>query len=561
MRMKWATICVCTLAFVASVSAQMSPTESKKPSKASLAGTVLKEPSGEPLKKAIIEVIAENQEEGGNYTATSDQDGHFSIPDLQPGRYRMFVERTGFLEVDEKRRRSEGLLISLEAGQELKDQTLHMLAAAVLTGRVIDEDGDPMANVEIAVLRRKASTFESAGSARTDDLGAYRVGGLLPGKYYIVATPMPSFQSLVASQKKEDDPAKSAPPSYAPTYYPSALDRAQASPVELHAGEEMPADFSLTRRRLAHLRGKVVGFRADAKAMVVLRSKDTGPAFAATELDKNGKFDIPNVAPGNYTLIAMTVMSETPLSLREPIEVGASDMDDLQFTLMPPATVRGQVHFDSKFPKSEAAKAVVFLRAQDNDEDLFNSLAMSYDDAPSSHGFAKVKPDGSFELANVPAGMYDLNVSGDAKAFNETYVDSVTVGTKNLVDTGLNVNGGIVVADVGVSSETGMIEGTVTAEKGDPVADAAVVAVPNSRFRKQASRYQKVSADQAGKFMIRGVRPGTYTLFAWEHLEGDEYQDADFLKPYEDRSVEVKLEKASRQTVALKVIATPAEQP
>src|SRR5215475_12550940 len=234
MRMKWPMICVCALAFAASVSAQTDGNEAKTSPKASIQGAVVKEPSGEPLKKAIIELIAENQEEGGNYTATSDQEGHFAISDIAPGRYRIFVERTGFLEVDEKRRRSEGLLLSLEAGQELKDQTLHMLAAAVVTGRVTDEDGDPMANVEISVLRRKASTFEPAGSAHTDDLGAYRVGGLLPGKYYIVATPMPSFQSLVASQKKEDDPAKSAPPSYAPTYYPSALDRAQASPVELH---------------------------------------------------------------------------------------------------------------------------------------------------------------------------------------------------------------------------------------------------------------------------------------------------------------------------------------
>ena len=85
---------------------------------------MVKEPVGDPLKKAIIEVIAENQEEGGNYTATSDQDGHFKITDVQPGRYRLFVERTGYIEVDEKRRRSEGMVISLEAGQDLKDQTL-----------------------------------------------------------------------------------------------------------------------------------------------------------------------------------------------------------------------------------------------------------------------------------------------------------------------------------------------------------------------------------------------------------------------------------------------------
>jgi len=88
-----------------------------------------------------------------------------------------------------------------------------------------------------------------------------------------------------------------------------------------------------------------------------------------------------------------------------------------------------------------------------------------------------------------------------------------------------------------------------------------VVAVPETRFRRQASRYQKVPADQPGKFTIRGLRPGTYRLFAWEHLEEEEYRDADFLMSYEGRGVEVKVEKTSRQTVALKVIPTPAEQP
>jgi hypothetical protein len=68
-------------------------------------------------------------------------------------------------------------------------------------------------------------------------------------------------------------------------------------------------------------------------------------------------------------------------------------------------------------------------------------------------------------------------------------------------------------------------------------------------------------ADQTGHFLLRGLRPGAYTLFAWEHLEGDEYRDADFLKLFEGRGVEVKVEKSSHQTVPLKIVAAPADQP
>jgi protocatechuate 3,4-dioxygenase beta subunit len=562
MRMKLGGILVCFLALAASALTQTNASEAKAPAKATLQGRVVKEPSGEPLKKAIIEVIAENQELGGNYNATSDQEGHFTIADIQPGRYRIFVERTGFQEVDEKNRRLEGLVISLDAGQDLKDQTLHMLAAAALTGRVLDEDGDPMSNVEVSVLRHKSNTFEAVGSAHTNDLGEYRVGGLLPGKYIAVASPMPNFQSLVLPQKSGEQPDRSSPaPMYGPTYYPGAADRAQATPIELRPGEDMPADFSLSRRQAVRLRGKVIGLRPDARADIALRSKDALPVFIGSEVGKDGKFEMLNIAPGSYILSAVAVTAEVPLSAQQKIEVGSADIDDLQLTLMPPATLRGRVRFDDRFPKSEKSETTVSLRPSGEDEDSLVGVTINDDTPAAFRGFAKLKADGSFEIKNVPSGVYEVNISGDTKVFNEAYVESLTAGTKDYVDTGLNVNGGTVTVDVAVSSQPGVIEGTVTTEKGELVNDAVVVAVPEARFRKQLSRYQRVSADQAGKFTIRGLRPGSYTLFAWEHLEDDEYRDADFVKPYEGRGVEVKVEKSGHQTVPLKVIYAPADQP
>ena len=561
MRMKSAILCACVLAltFAASAHGQTTAPDPKAPAKASLQGNVVKEPVGDPLKKAIIEVIAENQEEGGNYTATSDQDGHFKITDIQPGRYRIFVERTGYIEVDEKRRRSEGMVISLAAGQDLKDQTLRMLAAGILTGRVLDEDGDPMANVEVTVLRRKASAFEASGSAHTNDLGEYRIGGLLAGKYYVVATPLPNFQTLIPAKQDPGDTANAAPAlAYGATYYPNAADRAQASPIELHAGEEMPVDFSLTRRHSARIRGRVSGLGGSPSA-VMLRGKNGNPIFNAGEVDKDGKFEISNVAPGSYTLTAMTVGAETPLITRRTIEVGAADIDDVQLTPLPPATVRGQIHFSGKFPKSDVSQTIVYLHPTEGD-DSYDGVTIG-DESATSPNFVKVKPDGSFEVKNVAPGVYEIDVSGDAKAFGNAFVESLAVGTKNYVDTGLNVTGGTVAVAVTVSGEAGVIDGAAASDKNEPVGEAVVVAVPDARFRAQASRYRRVLADQTGRFTLRGLRPGTYTLFAWEHLEGDEYRDADFLELFEGHGVEVKVEKSSHQTVSLKIVAAPADQP
>jgi protocatechuate 3,4-dioxygenase beta subunit len=556
-------VCLAAVAFRA---AAQSPAASKEPAKASLEGSVVKESAGEPLKKAIIELIGEDQEVSGNYTATSDQEGHFKVTGIQPGRYRLFVERTGYLEVDGKHRRSTGIMLSFESGQELKDQVLRMLPSAIITGRVVDEEGDPMPDVEIAVLRRKRSAgrmrFEPNGSAQTNDLGEFRIGGLFPGKYYVSASPLPSFQSIVPPPKNAEDP--SAPPadlSYVPTLYPNATDRAQASTIELHAGDDMPVNFSLARVHTVHIRGSVEGLAPGSKAVVMMRGKDSNATFNAAEVGKDGKFEVLHVAPGTYSLMAMTVMSDKPQIMRRTIDVAESNLDDIRLTPQFGATLRGQVHFAAKIPHIDSSVFMLSLHSHDEDYEFIDTMSFTSDDAMGFRSAAKLKNDGSFELKNVPPGSYEIDVSTDTKALADAYVESVIAGMKEVVDTGLNISGGTLAVDVTVSNGAGVVDGTATNDKSEAVPNAVVVAIPAPNFRNQSDRYTRVATDQSGRFTMRGLRPGEYRLLAWEVLEGDEYLDPDFLKPLEDKAVVLKVEKGARQSVALKVIPEPTDQP
>jgi Carboxypeptidase regulatory-like domain len=558
-------IVVCIAALTISVAAQ-NPATSKEILKASLEGSVVKEPAGEALKKAIVELIGENQDEGGNYTATSDPEGHFKITAIQPGRYRLFVERTGYMEVDHKRRHSEGIVLSFEAGQELKDQVLRMLPAAIITGRVVDEEGDPMPDVEITVLRRARSVshfkFEPNGSAQTNDLGEFRIGGLFPGKYYVSANPLPTFQSLISSQKSPDDSA--APPAdmaYVPTFYPNATDRAQASPIELHPGDDMPVDFSLSRMHTVRIRGSLEGVAPGAKAVVMLRGKDSNSMFNAAEIGKDGKFEILHVTPGAYTLMAMTVMSDTPQIMRRPLEVAESNIDDLRLSPQPGTTLRGQVHFAPKPSKADSSLLMLSLHRLDEEDDFFDSMTFTTDDMPGFRSAVKLKDDGSFEMKHVPPGLYEIDVASDSKALTDSFVESVIAGTKDVVDTGLNITGGTLSVDVTVSAGAGVIDGTVTNDKGEPIANSIVVAVPDAKYRKQANHYKRITTDQSGHFTIRTLRPGEYTLLAWEVLDGDDYLDPDFLKPFEGQGTVIKLDKGGHKTAALKLIPAAPDQP
>src|SRR5260370_28010631 len=115
----------------------------------SIAGTVVKEPGSQPLKKVLVQVIAEEQKQGGNYTASTDAGGHFHIASVAPGRYRLFLEKTGFVEVNGRGLKADANVFTIQAGQPLGDLLFRNIPKDLISGRITDEDGDPMSGVKI----------------------------------------------------------------------------------------------------------------------------------------------------------------------------------------------------------------------------------------------------------------------------------------------------------------------------------------------------------------------------------------------------------------------------
>src|SRR5260370_17205860 len=94
----------------------------------------MKDPGSQPLKKVLVQVVAENQKEGGNYTASTDADGHFHIENVVPGRYRIFIERTGFVGVNEHGLKSEVNVFTVQPGQAVEALPLRLLPTALISG-------------------------------------------------------------------------------------------------------------------------------------------------------------------------------------------------------------------------------------------------------------------------------------------------------------------------------------------------------------------------------------------------------------------------------------------
>jgi hypothetical protein len=104
-------------------------------------------------------------------------------------------------------------------------------------------------------------------------------------------------------------------------------------------------------------------------------------------------------------------------------------------------------------------------------------------------------------------------------------------------------------------------EGVVTDQKGEPVANAVIVAVPETRLRGHVERYRKTVSDQSGRFTLHGIQPGEYSLFGWETLDGEAYYNPEFLKNYEPQGTALRVSEGDRKSVQLTVTPVSEEEP
>jgi hypothetical protein len=146
------------------------------------------------------------------------------------------------------------------------------------------------------------------------------------------------------------------------------------------------------------------------------------------------------------------------------------------------------------------------------------------------------------------------------------FLKSAAAGGRDVLDSGFTVSGGTTTLDLVASANGATVEGVATSqkaglEKDEPVADAVVVAVPEARFRSRPDRYRKALTDQSGRFTLRGLPPGDYTLFAWESVDGEAYYNAEFLRSYEGQGKALHVNEADRASVQLRTIPAVEDEP
>jgi hypothetical protein len=531
---------------------------SSEPSGISIQGKVLQTPGEQPIRKASLQFSGRDGQSNQQYSSTTDAEGRFKIDDAKPGRYRVVVEHPGFVQAAGGNRS-----VLLKSGEGATDLVFHMQPAAVITGKILDLEGDPMSNVQVGALRvgsaLRAMRFHDSGNGVTNDLGEFRITNLRAGRYTITANPL---QDLVVAHPPEKDNAKEHV-IYTTTYYPGTLDKEQAVAVEVHPGDETPINFGVLSSPAYRVSGTMAGMPSKGLVEIMLSSKDHGNMPSQQQLGDGGKFEFQNVLPGSYTVTLIVVTGllsggQPGMDVRrvaDPIEVSNRNVDGLRLQPQPNegGAVRGRFRMDTGQKFDWTQLNVVLLPA---DKDNSQVLVEGSLGRPAMSG---VNKDGTFELKSVPGGDYRLVVGASSNNLQDYITKSVTLDGRDVADSGFVVGSGAVL-DVVISANGATIEGTVVDSEGKPVAYATVVDVPSPEHRTRPDLYQRDATDELGHFSLRGLNPGKYTVLAFDDLEEDVRQP-EFLTSYEDRGKHVQLDEGGRSSIVLKLIAADAEAP
>jgi protocatechuate 3,4-dioxygenase beta subunit len=503
---------------------QGTPTSPSKPAEkvsltCTVSGRVVTVAEATPLKSARVVLMPEHREDGREgqvYAGVSDSDGRFTIKDVPAGRYRFFATHTGY--VDQRYQPSgaeNGAVLSLQPGQEVKDVIFRMILAAVITGRVNDEDGEPMASIQVVALHRPSEDEREENlwrsqrqelspvvQAQTDDRGQYRLFALKPGEYYIRA--VDEFVPPMINVPSENEWAvrESLGSQYAPVYYPGVTQLGQAEAVRVGSGEEAQVDFTMRHAKMVEISGRVIGVdgKPTTDAYVILEEfpePDYGFGHSASP-DEKGEFKLRGVPPGTYVLMAEQRSSGSDGSAyhaRQKIEIGNDSISSITLALGRGVKVSGRV--------TVVGGAVHFER-------LFIELRSREDEILG--GWARVKKDGSFEMLDVPEGSFTLLVTGLEEGW---YVKSARMGPDDILTSGLQIEkeqgGGTI--QVLMSNSSADLEGSIT-QDGKALVGARVRLTPDPETAYNRVHARSTSTDQSGRFSFDGVAPGQYRVAA-----------------------------------------------
>jgi hypothetical protein len=520
-------------------------------------GRIFAADTGRPLRRAKITVTA--QELGPENRSTStNPDGRYEIKDLPAGRYSLTVTRSGYLQLRYGQRRplEQGKPLQVLDKQVVDNVDFSLPRMSLITGRVFDEANEPISGVSVMALRSmffegRRRLVNAGPMMNTDDAGQYRLLGLVPGTYYLMAF---SRETWTVS-----DNGVETTMGYSPTYFPGTSSSALASRITVGIGQEVAnIDLTLIPGRAANVSGTALDSHRQPLAgrNVSLGQEFRGPnsrmmfSTSGAAVAPDGTFTLKNVPPGEYKLsISGTTPGKTPAgpvaeSAAVPVVVNGVDIDNVSLITSAGWTLSGQVVGDDGG-----------VPGAPRDRVNIRGVALQPDTAPRNFApdSGRVKDDWTFSVT----GLFGPNLIRpsvpDPWMLKAIYQDG-----RDITDTPIEMKSGEELTGVQVvlTDRVSTVTGQLLDDKGAPITDGTVIVfsaaadkwLENSRFVRSAR------PDQQGQYQIKGLPPGDNLAVAVDYVQEGMWNDPEYLESIRRYGQKLTLGDASTQAIQLRIV-------
>jgi hypothetical protein len=206
---------------------------------ATVHGVVLSMVNQQPIPGALVTLMQNNR------SVLTDDQGRFSFSAVPFGSQNVSVKKPDFLCSLSRSQERPHCFEPLDVDQSDVQVTLTMEPQAVVTGRVVDQTGAPVAEIPLRLLVSALLDGQyvwrvlGQSATQTNPEGVYRMANLEAGSYLLETASVIDAKAGPAA----------ADQGYAATYYPGAFSRDHAKPITVRAGDEFKADLTISHEK------------------------------------------------------------------------------------------------------------------------------------------------------------------------------------------------------------------------------------------------------------------------------------------------------------------------
>ena len=489
----------------------------------SIKGRITAADTGVVIKRAKVSLDNGNPLESRG--TTTDLDGRYEFTELAAGSYRVSASKGIYVPFEYGQRRpfERGKPVELSEGQAAEKIDIMLPRGGVIAGVLLDDVGDPASGVRVTVMRQqfrdgKRGLISIGRSVETNDIGQYRLYGLPSGTYFVGA--MPSTANALVPMLST--------PSGAPTYYPGTLNELEAQRVPVRtAQEKLLPDFTLVPSRLVKVKGTATSSSGGPVQMVMLMSTSQAASGASVPgtmatVKPDGSFQLNNVAPGEYSIMAISMNATT--SEQEitamPLTVAGEDIADVTLSTTKGFRATGQILFDEGAPPPNvAASGVMLVAAPASQFTMTGGIAR-----------AAINADWTFEIKGMAGPRQFRFGQGLPSGW---MLQSVFQGNTDITDKPLDVTTDVEGVIITVTKRAARITGAVSDDAGKAVTDCSVIIFPDDPALgpPASARYLRaVRPADDGKFKAENLPAATYMVVAIDSLDPGDENDPDLLE-------------------------------